>query len=85
MLNTRRKLNIMDNRVPYRMFGCSKHKNDRWRAVEKAIKTRRLYLIRYRQKNIVFKMYEHGLSKEDVLKRYKWLGVIDVTEVKKHA
>lgn len=85
MLNARRKLNIMDNRVPYRMFGCSKHKNDRWRLVECVTKTRRLYLIRYREKNLVFKMYEHGLSKEDVLKRYKWLGVIDVTEVKKHA
>lgn len=85
MLNARRKLNIMDNRVPYRMFGCSKHKNDRWRFVERVTKTRRLYLIRYREKSIVFKMYERGLSKEDVLKRYKWLGVIDVTEVKKHA
>ena len=85
MLNTKRKINIMDHYVPYRMFGCAKHKNDRWRLVERAIKTRRLYLIRYREKNIVFKMYEHALSKEDVLKRYKWLGVIDVTEVKKHA
>ena len=85
MLNAKRKLSIMDSRVPYRMFGCAKHKNDRWRLVERAIKTRKLYLIRYRQKNIMFKMYEHGLSKEGVLKRYKWLGVIDVTEIKKHA
>lgn len=85
MLNTKRKINIMDSRVPYRMFGCAKHKNDRWRLVERAIKTRRLYLIRYHEHNIVFKMYEHALSKEDVLKRYKWLGVIDVTEIKKHA
>lgn len=85
MLNTKRKINIMDHYVPYRMFGCAKHKNDRWRLVERVTKTRRLYLIRYREHNIVFKMYEHGLSKEDVLKRYKWLDIIDVMEVKKHA
>lgn len=85
MLNTKRKINIMDSRIPYRMFGCAKHKNDRWRLIERATKTRRLYKIRYREENITFTMYEHALSKEDVLKRFKWLGVIDVAETKKHA
>ena len=79
--NLKRKANIIDHSIPYRAFGCAKHKNDRWRLIERAIKTRRLYRIRYREENMSFTMYEHALSKETVLQRFKWLGVIDVTEV----
>lgn len=85
MNNLKRKANIIDHSIPYRALGCVKHKNDRWRLIERATKTHRLYKIIYREENITFTMYEHALSKEDVLKRFKWLGVIDVAETKKHA
>lgn len=85
MLNKKRKINIMDHYVPYRMLGCAKHKNDRWRLWERVLKTRRVYKITYKEKcmgkYITLIMYEHDLSKQAVYDRWKDEDNMDIIEV----
>lgn len=89
MNNLKRKANIIDHSVPYRAFGCAKHRNDRWRLANRAMETRRLYKVTYKEKcmgkYITFTMYEHDLYEQDV--RDKWkdeedMNIIEVVEVK---
>lgn len=89
MLNTKRKINIMDSRIPYRMLGCAKHRNDRWRLWERVLKTRRVYKITYKEKcmgkYITLIMYEHDLSEQAARDRWKDeddMDIIEVVEVK---
>lgn len=89
MNNLKRKANIIDHSVPYRAFGCAKHRNDRWRLVNRAMETRRLYKVTYKEKcmgkYITFTMYEHDLSEQAVRNRWKDeedMNIIEVVEVK---
>ena len=89
MNNLKRKANIIDHSVPYRAFGCAKHKNDRWRLWERVLKTRRMYKITYKEKcmgkYITLIMYEHDLSEQAVRDRWKDeddMDIIEVVEVK---
>ena len=85
MNNLKRKANIIDHSIPYRALGCVKHKNDRWRLVNRAMKTRRLYKVTYKEKcigkYITFIMYEHDLSKQAVYDRWKDEDNMDIIEV----
>ena len=87
MNNAARKENIYVHRIPD--FGFIKHENDRWRLVDRAIETRRLYKVTYKEKcmgeYITFIMYEHDLSEQAVHNRWKDednMDIIEVVEVK---
>lgn len=89
MNNLKRKANIIDHSIPYRAFGCAKHRNDRWRLVNRAVETRRLYKVMYKEKcmgkYVTLIMYEHDLSEQTVRNRWKDeedMNIIDIVEVK---
>lgn len=78
MNNTKRKCNIYCNSCPKMDWGT--HMNDRWRLLLRLRKTRRLYLVSI----IPYPpFYEYALNEEAIYRKYGYLSIVKVEEVKK--
>lgn len=81
MNNTKRKYNIYSNACP--MMNWATHRNDRWRLVMRLRKTRRLYYVSTLMGGVPCHFHEYAFSKEDVYRKYDYLSIVKVEEVKK--
>ena len=82
MNNKTRKANIYLHCIPD--FGFVKHRNDRWRLLLRLQRTRRLYRVLVDEEDIECHFFfEYAFSKEDIYRKYDYLSIVKVEEIKK--
>lgn len=82
MNNLKRKYNTNGNSCP--KMNWAVHMNDRWRLVRRLRKTRRLYLVLVDEEDIPYhSFYEYALNEEAIYRKYDYLSIVRVEEIKK--
>lgn len=82
MNNLKRKYNIYSSACP--RMNLTTHRNDRWRLLLRLQKTRRLYYVLVDEEDIKYHFFfEYAFSKEDIYRKYDYLSIVKVEEIKK--
>lgn len=82
MNNLKRKYNIYSSACP--RMNLVVHGNDRWRLLLRLQRTRRLYYVLVDEEDISYHFFfEYAFSKEDIYRKYYYLSIVKVEEIKK--
>lgn len=82
MNNLKRKYNIYSSACP--RMNWAVHGNDRWRLLLRLQRTRRLYRVLVDEEDIECHFFfEYAFSEEDIYRKYDYLSIVKVEEIKK--